>query len=103
MYTCSICQYGYTTSFNLARHMKLHIDKHAPVVERAPGAPGAPRAIDTSLYDKTLGQGLSLSQNSLVFQHPFTMTLTGSTGSGKTVFFLNVIRYKKKLTLCLIV
>ena len=50
MYTCFICQYGYTSPFNLARHMRLHIDKDAPVVEIAPGAPrargapGAPRA-----------------------------------------------------------
>ena len=75
----------------------LHVGYDVPVVESAPrapvapGAPRAPNAIGIPIYDTGLGHSLSLSQNPLVFQHPFTMRLSGPTGSGKTMFFLNVI------------
>ena len=42
MYYCSICKHGYTTPYNLARHLRLlHVGNDVNVVESAPGAPGA--------------------------------------------------------------
>ena len=98
-YTCSICQHGYTTPYDLVRHMRLlHVVQDVPVVERAldvPGDPGAlgalgaskatgaSNAIGMSIYDTGLRWSPSLSQDSLVFQHLFTMMLSGPTGSEK--------------------
>ena len=82
MHTCHICQHGYSSPFSLGRHVQN--------IHKARGAPSAPISVQLPTVAE-----LQMSTTPMVFQHPFTMTLSGPTGSGKTMFFLNVIRHKK--------
>ena len=85
MYTCNICQHGYSTPYSLGRHVQnIHVGRGAP---GAPGAPGAVPGAPNSLH---LADGSSHH-----FLHPFTMTVSGPTGSGKTYFVKSMLEQNK--------
>ena len=123
MYQCAHCQKIYVWSSDLNTHVKKHTSQitNATVVSMPPAAAAAapaaapspaaapaaaapspaaaaapPAAAAPSPATATaLNIELELSTNLFVFQQPFTMTLSEPIGGGKTMFFLNVIRYKK--------
>ncbi len=76
MYPCGQCNKSYMWSSDLHRHMK---NKHM-------SAPSSTVAVPA---------GYHLSTKPLVFQHPFTMTVSGPTGSGKTYFIKSLLEHDK--------
>ena len=75
MYQCGHCQKIYAWPSDLNRHVK---HKHSATAAPA-AAPAAAAA------------GPKLSAKSMLFHHPFTMTISGLIGSGKTYFVKSML------------
>ena len=89
MYQCNMCLKSYIWEDGLRRHMKT---KHT--MERTSNPEINPENQSSCESSK---QSLTISNKPIIFQHPFTMTISGPTGSGKTMF-LKELLYKGKLS-----
>ena len=81
MYTCQQC----TKTFHWPGDLKRHITiKHSTTnVEHAEAAPAKRLKMQNPLQ---------LSSTPVTFQHPFTMTISGPTSSGKPILFVKCLR-----------
>ena len=99
MYPCTYCEKTYAWPSDLKRHVRhKHILKPmaaAAAAAAAAPAPAAAAAAPAAAAAAAAAPGLALSNKSLQFQHPFTMTISGPTGSGKTQFFLDILKSNK--------
>ena len=81
MFSCNVCQKTFTRGYNMRRHMEEQ-HRYGPEQEcsstpqpRAPAPTNAPPCIP-----------LPQQQQTMIFQHPFTMSVSGPTSCGKTTF-----------------
>jgi len=80
MYNCNQCLKTYSWRDSLTRHVRI---KHGDVEE----------AMDMSTTGRSTV--LRLSDKPIEFQHPFTMTISGPTGSGKTFLLKHILQHGK--------
>ena len=93
MYPCTYCEKTYAWPSDLKRHVRhKHILKPMAPAAAPAAAPATPAAAPAA---PAAAPGLALSNKSFQFQHPFIMTISGPTGSGKTQFFLDILKSNK--------
>ena len=93
MYKCSInvvfCNNNVSTPFNL----KVHISRKHPGMEGPSAAAEGPAAAAPAVTPDTITADLELSLSPITLIHPFTMTVSGPTGSGKTWLVKEMLRH----------
>ena len=92
MYQCSYCQRSYVWEDGLRRHIKT---KHTLL-------PNDVKFTNATIYRNGMTKSceftshtLEISHKPIVFQHPFTMTISGPTGSGKTMLLKELLQKDK--------
>ena len=88
MYRCNYCPKSYVWEEGLRRHIKT---KHIDSQQVKPNNVNHTDHFDTQHDLQPMDcngqrQCLQISRKPITFQHPFTMTMSGPTGSGKPCY-----------------
>ena len=89
MYRCNYCPKSYVWEDSLSRHIKNKHTAIQPMQYSEELTMARPTGMDQA------GQALHISRKPITFQHPFTMTMSGPTGSGKTMLLKELLRKDK--------